>query len=124
MIAANVEAAKRMHKRKIPGLYRIHEGPDADKLEELRAVPAHVRLQAHRRARSARRRSTGSSSASSGKPEAELDRDGVLRSMMQARYQPDNVGHFGLALGAYAHFTSPIRRYPDLLVHRAIKWLE
>jgi ribonuclease R len=59
----------------------------------------------------------------SGKPEEELVETVVLRSMMQARYQPGNVGHFGLALGAYAHFTSPIRRYPDLLVHRAIKWL-
>ena len=59
----------------------------------------------------------------SGKPEEELVETVVLRSMMQARYQPNNVGHFGLALGAYAHFTSPIRRYPDLLVHRALKWL-
>jgi ribonuclease R len=58
-----------------------------------------------------------------GKPEAELVETVVLRSMSQARYSPSNVGHFGLALGEYAHFTSPIRRYPDLLVHRAIKWL-
>jgi ribonuclease R len=56
------------------------------------------------------------------KPEAELIEAVVLRSMSKAVYQPKNVGHFGLALGAYAHFTSPIRRYPDLLVHRAIKW--
>jgi ribonuclease R len=61
--------------------------------------------------------------AVAGKPEEELIEMVVLRSMKQARYQPANVGHFGLALNAYAHFTSPIRRYPDLLVHRAIKWL-
>src|SRR5690606_36246152 len=58
-----------------------------------------------------------------GKPEAELIQSVVLRSLKQARYQPANVGHFGLALDAYAHFTSPIRRYPDLLVHRGLKWL-
>jgi len=59
-----------------------------------------------------------------GRPEAELVETVILRSLKQARYQPANVGHFGLALDAYAHFTSPIRRYPDLLVHRAIRWLD
>ena len=58
-----------------------------------------------------------------GKPEERIVAYLMLRSLKQARYQPNNVGHFGLALPAYAHFTSPIRRYPDLLVHRAIRWL-
>jgi ribonuclease R len=122
MIAANVEAAKRIHKGKIPGLYRVHEGPDEGKLEELvlflrtfghKLTPSKVSPKEINRILA----------SVSGKPEEELVETVVLRSMMQARYQPGNVGHFGLALGAYAHFTSPIRRYPDLLVHRAIKWL-
>lgn len=58
-----------------------------------------------------------------GHPQAPMIGNVILRSMQQALYQPRNVGHFGLALGAYAHFTSPIRRYPDLMVHRALKWL-
>ena len=122
MIAANVEAAKRIHKGKIPGLYRVHEGPDEGKLEELvlflrtfghKLTPSKVSPKEINRILA----------SVSGKPEEELVETVVLRSMMQARYQPGNVGHFGLALGAYAHFTSPIRRYPDLLVHRAIRWL-
>ena len=123
MIAANVESAKRMRRARIPGLYRVHEAPEETKLEELvlflqtfghklsspkRISPKEVNRIIERVA---------------GKPEAELIETVVLRSMMQARYQPVNLGHFGLALSAYAHFTSPIRRYPDLLVHRAIKWL-
>jgi ribonuclease R len=122
MIAANVEAAKRILKGKIAGLYRVHEGPDEGKLEELvlflrtfghKLTPSKVTPKEINRILA----------SVSGKPEEELVETVVLRSMMQARYQPGNVGHFGLALGAYAHFTSPIRRYPDLLVHRAIKWL-
>jgi len=122
MIAANVEAAKRIRKARLPSLYRIHEGPDAEKVEELvlflktlgmkapppgKLLPLHLSRLIHEL---------------QGKPEAELFETMLLRSMNQARYQPKNVGHFGLSLGAYAHFTSPIRRYPDLLVHRAIKW--
>ncbi len=122
MIAANVEAAKRIHKGKIPGLYRVHEGPDEGKLEELVLF---LRTFGHKLApnRISPKEINRILASVSGKPEEELVETVVLRSMMQARYQPGNVGHFGLALGAYAHFTSPIRRYPDLLVHRAIKWL-
>ncbi len=121
MIAANVEAAKRIRKSRLPSLYRVHEGPDAERLEELilflrsfgfkvpseKLTPKHLADVIER---------------VGGKPEAELVETVVLRSLKQARYQPRNIGHFGLGLGAYAHFTSPIRRYPDLLVHRAIKW--
>jgi ribonuclease R len=122
MIAANVEAANRIRKGRIASLYRVHEGPDEGKLEELvlflqtfghKLTPSKISPKEINRILA----------SVTGKPEEELVETVVLRSMMQARYQPGNVGHFGLALGAYAHFTSPIRRYPDLLVHRAIKWL-
>jgi ribonuclease R len=122
MIAANVEAAKRIRKAKIPGLYRVHEAPGEDKLEELLLF-----LQTFGYKLSPQKVTGKEINAIiervQGKPEEELVETVMLRSMMQARYQPANVGHFGLALGAYAHFTSPIRRYPDLLVHRALKWL-
>jgi ribonuclease R len=122
MIAANVESAKRIHKGRIPGLYRIHEGPDEGKLEELVLF---LRTFGHKLGpkQISPKEINRSLASVAGKPEEDLVETVVLRSMMQARYQPGNVGHFGLALGAYAHFTSPIRRYPDLLVHRAIKWL-
>jgi ribonuclease R len=123
MIAANVQAAKRMLKGKIPSLYRVHESPSEDKLEELVAF---LRTFGHKLSsptRIAPKEINRLLERIAGKPEAELIETVVLRSMMQAKYQPQNVGHFGLALAAYAHFTSPIRRYPDLLVHRAIKWL-
>jgi ribonuclease R len=122
MIAANVEAAKRIRKGRIASLYRVHEGPDEERLEELvlflrtfghKVNPTKLTpIEINRVLASV-----------AGKPEEEIVETVVLRSMKQARYQPNNVGHFGLALGAYAHFTSPIRRYPDLLVHRAIKHL-
>ncbi len=122
MIAANVEAAKRLRKGKIASLYRVHEGPDEGKLEELVLF---LRTFGHKLTpnKIAPKEINRILASVVGKPEEELVETVVLRSMMQARYQPGNVGHFGLALGAYAHFTSPIRRYPDLLVHRAIKWL-
>jgi ribonuclease R len=122
MIAANVEAAQRIRKGRIPGLYRVHAGPDEDRLEELVLF---LRTFGHKvRPNKLTPKEINRVLASVvGKPEEELVETVVLRSMSQARYQPGNLGHFGLALGAYAHFTSPIRRYPDLLVHRAIKWL-
>jgi ribonuclease R len=122
MVAANVEAAKRIRKGRIAGLYRVHEGPDEDRLEELVVF---LRTFGHKLAPSKLSPKEINRILASvvGKPEEEIVETVVLRSMKQARYQPNNVGHFGLALGAYAHFTSPIRRYPDLLVHRAIKWL-
>ncbi|HET7607619.1 MAG TPA: ribonuclease R [Gammaproteobacteria bacterium] len=122
MIAANVEAAKRIRKGRIPGLYRVHEGPDEDRLEELVLF---LRTFGHKvnPSKLSPKEINRVLESVVGKPEEELVETVVLRSMKQARYQPNNVGHFGLALGAYAHFTSPIRRYPDLLVHRAIKHL-
>jgi ribonuclease R len=123
MIAANVQSAKRMLKLRIPGLYRVHEGPDADRLEELVLFLKSFGYKLNSPTRITPKEINQLIERVSGKPEAELIETVVLRSMKQARYQPQNIGHFGLALAAYAHFTSPIRRYPDLLVHRAIKWL-
>ncbi|HEY8518512.1 MAG TPA: VacB/RNase II family 3'-5' exoribonuclease, partial [Gammaproteobacteria bacterium] len=124
MIAANVEAAKRMRKARIAGLYRVHEGPDAERLDELLLFLQTFGFKLRSPKKVTPKELARIIERVEGKPEAELIETVVLRSMKQARYQPVNIGHFGLALPAYAHFTSPIRRYPDLLVHRAIKWLE
>jgi ribonuclease R len=121
MVAANVSAAQFILKHELPALFRVHEAPAEEKLASLREFlgelglalgggdepePAHyasLLKNAHKR------------------PDAHLIQTVMLRSLKQAVYTPDNVGHFGLSLEAYAHFTSPIRRYPDLQVHRAIR---
>ena len=122
MIAANVEAAKRLQKTKIPALYRVHEGPDEDRIDELVLFLRSFGYKLSSPKSITPKEINRIIERVAGKPEAELIETVMLRAMSQARYQPKNAGHFGLALGAYAHFTSPIRRYPDLLVHRAIKW--
>ncbi len=120
MIAANVQAAGFLRRHKVPCLYRVHAGPEEEKLERLnefldafglRLPPGQVRPGDFRKIRG----------AVAGQPEESLVESVLLRSMSQAVYQPKNIGHFGLALEEYAHFTSPIRRYPDLLVHRGIR---
>ncbi|MDQ6621278.1 MAG: RNB domain-containing ribonuclease, partial [Pseudomonadota bacterium] len=121
MLAANVCTAEYLKQHEHPALYRVHEGPTPEKLALLRDF-------------------LGTSALSLGggdeptaadyaallekirpRPDFPLLQTVLLRSLQQAQYRPDNVGHFGLAYAAYAHFTSPIRRFPDLLVHRAIK---
>ena len=121
MIAANVCAAKFLDRRKSGGLFRIHETPVADKLEDLRAflAPLGLRLDGGKEPQAKHYAKLSDSVAE--RPDARVVRKMMLRSMPQALYEPGNKGHFGLALDAYAHFTSPIRRYPDLIVHRAIK---
>lgn len=122
MLAANVCTARFLEEHELPGLYRIHESPKAEKLDMLHEFLAENGLSM----------SYGSGEVSpadyqqvlqsvEGRPDAHLIQTVMLRSMKQAVYSPDNKGHFGLAYNAYAHFTSPIRRYPDLLVHRAIR---
>jgi ribonuclease R len=123
MIAANVEAAKRLRSGRIPALYRVHEAPDPERVEALTQFLQSLGLKLSSAAALKPKDIARLLERVAGHPEAELIDTMVLRSMSQAKYQPRNVGHFGLALPAYAHFTSPIRRYPDLLVHRAIKWL-
>jgi ribonuclease R len=122
MIAANVEAAKFLDKKKVPALYRVHAPPPASKYEDLLEFlrEFHLRLPAVDAV------TPGDFSALLKKirdrPDAGLIESVLLRSQSLAVYSPQNSGHFGLALEAYAHFTSPIRRYPDLLVHRAIRY--
>jgi ribonuclease R len=121
MLCANVCAARFIAKHGKPGLYRVHEGPDAEKLEYLREflgrfgidmkggeVPSTLDFQ-------------GVIDQLRGQVNGHVLQMALLRTMKQAVYQPENKGHFGLNYTEYAHFTSPIRRYPDLLVHRLIK---
>ncbi len=120
MIAANVRAAKFLQRHHIATVYRVHAGPDEERYEALREFlesigvkppppdpdPLHYANLMRRIA---------------DRPDVEMIETVMLRSLARAVYQPKNVGHFGLALSEYAHFTSPIRRYPDLLAHRGIK---
>ena len=122
MLAANVSAARLLQKYKLPALYRVHEGPKNEKLENLRAFLKELDIPFM-----ARKDPTPADYQSvlglvRERPDYDIIQTVMLRSMNQAVYSPDNRGHFGLAYTAYAHFTSPIRRYPDLLVHRAIRY--
>ena len=123
MIAANVEAAKRIRAARIPGLYRVHDGPDPDRIEELIVFLQGLGIKLSSPSDVRPRDLSRVIEKTAGRPEAELIETVILKCMSRAHYQPRNVGHFGLALPSYSHFTSPIRRYPDLLIHRAIKQL-
>jgi ribonuclease R len=123
MITANVATARYLLQHKIPALYRIHEGPTAEKLEGLRAFLGEFGLFLPGGDDPEAQHYAELLNQIKERPDAHLIQTVLLRSLRQAVYSPDNVGHFGLAFDAYAHFTSPIRRYPDLLVHRAIRHL-
>ncbi|HEC15774.1 MAG TPA: ribonuclease R [Sedimenticola sp.] len=123
MLAANVAAAKLLQRRRLPALYRIHEGPSEQKLADLREFLAELGLRLSGGKKPAAKDYARLLDAVRGRPDAHLIQTVLLRSLAQAMYSPDNIGHFGLAYPVYTHFTSPIRRYPDLLVHRAIKHL-
>ena len=121
MLAANVCASEFLREHEHPALYRVHEGPTPERLKKLRDFLGTFGMQ------------LGGGDAPSAKdyakllerigdrPDRQLLQTVMLRSLRQAIYSPDNVGHFGLAYESYTHFTSPIRRYPDLMIHRAIK---
>ncbi len=122
MISANVCAAKYIAKSKNPCLYRVHEDPADEKIEDLRGFLSDLDLKLG----APSRKITSSdyaqlSSEIKQRDDFHMIQTLMLRSMKQAIYVAENAGHFGLALTHYAHFTSPIRRYPDLLVHRALK---
>jgi ribonuclease R len=120
MILANVAAATALQERGMAGLYRIHDSPSAEKLENLRGflkgfdikLPQGQQLRPADLARVLEK--------FIGTDHAPVINEVMLRSQAQAVYSPENIGHFGLALARYAHFTSPIRRYADLIVHRAL----
>jgi ribonuclease R len=120
MITANVEAANFLLRQKIPAPYRAHEPPPADKLESLEQFLRGLGIKVPWRARPGPRDFETIVQQVKGRPDRPLIMAVLLRAQSLASYQAHNTGHFGLALAAYTHFTSPIRRYPDLLVHRAI----
>ncbi|MFN2308570.1 MAG: ribonuclease R [Gammaproteobacteria bacterium] len=121
MITANVATARFLEKNKMPTLYRVHEGPKVEKLIALREMLKEVGLSLRGGDKPEPMHYAQLLDAIQKRPDAHLLQTVMLRSLSQARYVPENAGHFGLALGQYVHFTSPIRRYPDLLVHRAIR---
>ncbi len=123
MIAANVQAAKFIRKNRIAGLYRVHAKPDADRFDELRLYLVSLGVKVPHADHVQPRDFAKMIEQVADRPDATAISMAMLRSMTHAEYVPKNIGHFGLALDAYAHFTSPIRRYPDLLVHRAIRHL-
>jgi len=120
MVLANVAAAETLNAKKSPLIFRVHEEPDPSKLDALRDIAKASGLPLAKGQVLHTRHLNNLLQAAAGKDEAELINMATLRSMTQAYYSPDNKGHFGLALRNYAHFTSPIRRYADLIVHRAL----
>lgn len=123
MIVANVEAARHLQKQKLAALYRNHAQPATERVERLVAFLSGLGIKPGFRTEVKSSDYQKFLKSIAGRPDFELLQTMLLRSMAQARYESECEGHFGLALEEYAHFTSPIRRYPDLLVHRAIKAL-
>ena len=120
MITANVAAARELERLVRPCMYRIHDAPDPEKVEALRKTLATFGVDAERGDAAKPAFFNRLLARLADHPHFRLVNELVLRAQMQAVYSPDNIGHFGLALSRYAHFTSPIRRYADLLVHRAL----
>jgi ribonuclease R len=123
MLCANVAAARLLEDSKLPALYRVHEGPNPAKLENLRMFLKELDLHLPGGDKPEPADYQYVLKQMAGRPDRILLQTMLIRSLMQAVYSPENLGHFGLGYDAYAHFTSPIRRYPDLLVHRAIRYL-
>jgi ribonuclease R len=121
MLAANVCAAEYIAQAEHPALYRVHEGPTPEKRQALQAQLKSLGVAAALSEQPTPAEMAAIAAAVQGRPDALQIHTLLLRSMQQAIYTASNNGHFGLAYGAYTHFTSPIRRYPDLLVHRVLK---
>lgn len=124
MLIANVSVAKILHKAQIPSLYRIHETPEREDIERLQRFLHNFGSQKKIQIKDLQKKLTKSLQDFENKPEGIVLNIMTLRSMKQAKYSPENVGHFGLGFEFYTHFTSPIRRYPDLIVHRLLKSLK
>jgi len=123
MLAANVAAARHFERKKIPAIYRIHDLPSQEKLSDLREFLGQLALRLPGGDKPVAADYAQLLREVKDRPDRALIQTVLLRSMQQAMYSAENVGHFGLAFPAYTHFTSPIRRYPDLIVHRIIKHL-
>jgi ribonuclease R len=121
MLCANICAARFLLKHEAEGLYRNHEGPSPEKLNDLRKFLGELGLKLPGKEEPEPKDYAKLLLTIADRPDAHLIQTVLLRSLSQAMYSPENKGHFGLAFDAYAHFTSPIRRYPDLLVHRGIR---
>ncbi|MCI0918633.1 ribonuclease R [Pseudomonas stutzeri] len=122
MLCANVATARFLQDHDIPGLYRVHDGPPLERQEKLRAFLGELGLTLHKGKEGPTPKDYQALlERIQERPDFHVIQTVMLRSLSQAVYSPDNHGHFGLNYEAYAHFTSPIRRYPDLLIHRAIR---
>lgn len=121
MLCANVCAARFLDKHELDGLYRVHLGPREQKLENLRLFLNELGLDLRAKGMPEPAHYQSLLKRIEKRTDAKIIQTVMLRSLSQAMYQPNNEGHFGLAYPAYTHFTSPIRRYPDLIVHRAIR---
>jgi ribonuclease R len=121
MLIANVATAQFLESLEQPALFRVHECPSAEKLENLRAFLGELSLELPGGLKPTPEHYQSLLATVEGREDRHIIQTMLLRSLSQAVYQPENAGHFGLHYPAYAHFTSPIRRYPDLLVHRAIR---
>jgi ribonuclease R len=121
MLCANICAADFLESHKLPGLYRVHDTPKSERLDGLRDFLSNIGLWLGGGEKPKPMDFKKLTDQIGNRPDRHLIEMQILRAQQQAVYQPENNGHFGLAYDAYAHFTSPIRRYPDLLVHRAIR---
>ena len=120
MVQANVCAAETLEQKRVPLIYRVHDAPSAEKLQNLSEFLATLGVAWNRGEAARTDRFNRLLAQMRGGPHGEIVNEVVLRTQMQAHYSNDNIGHFGLNLDRYAHFTSPIRRYADLIVHRAL----
>ena len=123
MIAANEAVARELERRGLPALYRIHAEPAEEKLRIIAPVLARLGIPVPTRGGISRTQLQTALTAARKHPAGTVVQRWVLRAMKRALYQPENIGHYGLASTSYVHFTSPIRRYPDLLIHRVVKAL-